>query len=160
MCMHAGGQYNEKPLSQTTKLARYLQHVGVDVIVGNHEHLVQNLEFVNNKLVTYCLGNFVSCSGVLEEPYDKMSDYSILLHIYLSEDSNVIKQSFTITKTIINEINGKESIKVRLLHDLINECDDEETKNKLISDNNVVIRKFLGNDSYNNIIQEEYEIKL
>ena len=46
MCMHAGGQYNEKPLLQTTKLARYLQNVGVDVIVGNHEHLVQNLEFV------------------------------------------------------------------------------------------------------------------
>ena len=101
MCMHEGGQYNEQPIKKTRRTVEFLIKNGIDLVVGNHEHVIHPVKFEDGKLVTFSLGNFVGTSGVLEEPFDKMSEYSILLNIYISKKYGKIyydKYTFTIVK--------------------------------------------------------------
>ena len=135
-----------------------MQKYGVDLIVGNHEHIVQQVEISNNKLAAYCLGNFVSATGVLNKPFDKMADYSILLNVYLDEQANEIKRTFTIVKIVKVEVNNTESIKVKLLCDLINDTQNELLKKQLMSDNNYITKTVLNNEIYKDIILKEYDI--
>ncbi len=158
MCIHMGGQYNKFPLKQCKKLVKCMQKYGVDLIVGNHEHIVQQVEISNNKLAAYCLGNFVSATGVLNKPFDKMADYSILLNVYLDEQANEIKRTFTIVKIVKVEVNNTESIKVKLLCDLINDTQNELLKKQLMSDNNYITKTVLNNEIYKDIILKEYDI--
>lgn len=153
MCMHAGGQYNEKPLTQTRKLAKFLHNNGIDLIVGNHEHVIQQIEFLKKGLVAYSLGNFISTNGVIEKPFDKMGDYSILLHAYLKKDkSNQIIPRFSFT--ILKIIKHKNSVKVSLLKDEIDREKDIKNKQKLILDNKKIVKMITNN--INNNIQDEY----
>ncbi len=58
--MHWGGQeYITKPLSYQKNLAKLLTENGADVILGDHPHWVQEIEFRGDKPVFYCMGNFI-----------------------------------------------------------------------------------------------------
>ena len=41
-------------------MASYLSSLGVDVIIGTHPHVIQPVTFVDDTLVIYSLGNFIS----------------------------------------------------------------------------------------------------
>lgn len=58
--MHWGTEYTHKPISSQKEIAAYLSSLGVDVIVGHHPHVVEPIEYVNDTLVIYSLGNFIS----------------------------------------------------------------------------------------------------
>ena len=100
MCLHSGGQYNDNPTPYTRDIAEFCRNAGVDVIVGNHEHLIQRID-VQNK-TAYCLGNFTSNVGIDRGPFDKDSNSSILLHLNIDADCNV-RFSFSIMMSKKNE---------------------------------------------------------
>jgi Bacterial capsule synthesis protein PGA_cap len=56
---HWGVEYQLTQSSLQRQQAQKLLDFGVDLIVGNHPHVVQNLVKVDNKIVHYSLGNFV-----------------------------------------------------------------------------------------------------
>lgn len=58
--MHWGNEYTHVPNSYQKDAAAYLASLGVDVIVGTHPHVVQPIEFIEDTLVIYSLGNMVS----------------------------------------------------------------------------------------------------
>jgi poly-gamma-glutamate capsule biosynthesis protein CapA/YwtB (metallophosphatase superfamily) len=62
--IHWGNEYQRLPTSQQRELARELIGEGVDLIIGNHSHVVQPAEYIetdnNEGLVLYSLGNFIS----------------------------------------------------------------------------------------------------
>lgn len=64
--IHWGNEYQTSPSAEQEKLAKMLNHCGVDVIFGSHPHVVQpvrtltNEESGNSTLVFYSLGNFIS----------------------------------------------------------------------------------------------------
>ena len=161
MCMHEGGQYNEQPIEKAKKIADFLIKNGVDLIVGNHEHVIQCAKFANNKLVTFSLGNFIGTTGVLKEPFDKMVEYSILLNVYLSKENekvNYDKYTFTIVKSIKDEKENGTTVKAKLLFDLIKECINEEEKQKLLQDNQKIVQIVTGKKITIDDIKKEYEI--
>jgi len=95
MCMHIGGQYNKKPSHYSKETAEYMRKKGVNLIIGNHEHVIHEADISHigdNTLTAYCLGNFVSTSGVLETPYDKNAEYSCLLHVMIDTVTKKIKK--------------------------------------------------------------------
>lgn len=58
--MHWGGQeYTQVPTSYTKKLAKLMIDNGADAILGDHPHWVQEMEFIKDKPVFYCVGNYV-----------------------------------------------------------------------------------------------------
>lgn len=67
---HFGREYEKKPNQFQKEYAQYLADLGVDVIIGTHTHVLQDVKWLNGKnghktLVAYNLGNFIS--GMLEE---------------------------------------------------------------------------------------------
>lgn len=58
--MHWGIEYTHNPVSSQREIAEYLSELGVDVIIGTHPHVVEPIEFINDTLVIYSLGNFLS----------------------------------------------------------------------------------------------------
>jgi len=61
VAMHWGEEYQlGKTNNYQREAAKYLNSLGVDVIIGTHPHVVQPVEYVGDTLVIYSLGNMVS----------------------------------------------------------------------------------------------------
>jgi len=154
MCLHSGGQYNAMPIKNTKKIMMQIANMGVDAVIGNHEHVVHYGEKITDKIITYSLGNFTSTIGVHRNPYDKMADYSILFNLYLVKENNITKPvniTFSIAKTISDGVNR---VKTVILYDLIKSCTDINERNKLLHDNLKIYNVFRNSN------EKEIELKL
>lgn len=64
--MHWGIEYKQHPSQEQRDLADWLTRQGVDLVIGNHPHVVQPMEIKQNEagvasnLIVYSLGNFIS----------------------------------------------------------------------------------------------------
>lgn len=57
--VHWGDEYKNLSNTSQQKLARELIDKGVDLVVGHHPHVVQEIESYNDKLIFFSLGNFI-----------------------------------------------------------------------------------------------------
>lgn len=160
MYMHAGGQYNPEATEDTKKLSHFLIKNGIDIVAGSHEHVVHGGRFDNagrNKIETWSLGNFCGTAGVCDEPFDKMSEYSIALNVYIAKESKLIeKVTFSILKTIKDE--KSYGIKTVPIFDLVMNEKDSGKKARITNDAINIAEKFLGEQINNPEIMEEYII--
>jgi len=60
VAMHWGVEYTHEPTKYEEDMALYLASLGVDVIIGTHPHVVQPIEYIDDTLVIYSLGNLIS----------------------------------------------------------------------------------------------------
>lgn len=158
MCLHAGGQYNSKPLTKTKKIINKIFSYGANAVICNHEHVVHCYEKArNSKVRVFSLGNFASIAGIESEPYDKMAEYSVVFNVYLSKNdkNDVINLSctFSIVKNIKLD-NGQ--IKTVLLYDLINACQNNEERFVLMADNAKICNLFTNKKIENPGLELEY----
>ena len=58
--MHWGEEYTNIPTKEQKEIAHFLSNLGVNVIIGAHPHVVQPIEYIDDTLVIYSLGNFIS----------------------------------------------------------------------------------------------------
>lgn len=84
--MHWGIEYSQKQNKEQEKLAEYLFNNGVDIIIGNHAHVVEPMEkkniiledgTVKEVFVVYSLGNFVSGQTIEHTKGTAILDISI-----------------------------------------------------------------------------------
>ena len=68
VAMHWGTEYSMEANDEQRELAQKLSEAGADIIVGNHPHVIQPIEWVNDHktIVYYAMGNMVSAQ--IEEP--------------------------------------------------------------------------------------------
>jgi poly-gamma-glutamate synthesis protein (capsule biosynthesis protein) len=71
VAMHWGVEYTDEPTEYEKDMAKYLSSLGVDVIIGTHPHVVQPVTWIDDTLVIYSLGNFISAQ-YQDENYNKM----------------------------------------------------------------------------------------
>ena len=90
-CMHWGIEYQTKPNSEQEDLADFLFQNGVDIILGNHPHVLQPMEkksvtledgTVKDCFVVYALGNFI-CDQNAENTRN-----SIILNLDITKNSD------------------------------------------------------------------------
>lgn len=67
VAMHWGTEYTNTPTNSQKEIAKYLSSLGVNVIIGTHPHVVQPIDYIDDTLVIYSLGNFISNQLVLGE---------------------------------------------------------------------------------------------
>ena len=91
--MHWGVEYQSEPNEEQKREAEYLSSLGVDVIIGTHPHVIQPVTYINDTLVIYSLGNFISAQ-------DTDGDYNCMVELMSSVD-------------VVKETKGKNS-KIRL----------------------------------------------
>lgn len=60
VAMHWGTEYTNQETSSQHEIAEYLSSLGVNLIIGSHSHVVEPITYINDTLVIYSLGNFIS----------------------------------------------------------------------------------------------------
>lgn len=60
VAMHWGIEYTHTPTNLQKETAKFLSDNGVDIIIGTHPHVIEPVEWINDTLVIYSLGNFIS----------------------------------------------------------------------------------------------------
>ena len=60
VAMHWGEEYTHDPTAEQRRLAQLLADLGVDIIIGSHPHVVQPIEWIDDTLCIYSLGNLIS----------------------------------------------------------------------------------------------------
>lgn len=58
--MHWGIEYTHTPTAHQKDAAQFLSELGVDIVLGSHPHVIQPVEFIDDTLVFYSFGNFIS----------------------------------------------------------------------------------------------------
>ena len=71
VAMHWGVEYTHEPTLYQKDMAEYLASLGVDIIIGTHPHVIQPIEWIDDTLVIYSLGNFISAQ-YQNQYYNKM----------------------------------------------------------------------------------------
>ena len=134
-CMHWGTEYRTTANSEQKDLANFLFENGVDVILGNHPHVLEPMEkktitlqdgTTKDVFVVYALGNFTADqrdeitrdSAILNLTITKNSDSKISIDkvnyvpIYMYKNTNVSTHKFKILdieKTIKDYEEGKNT---------------------------------------------------
>ena len=77
--MHWGTEYKTEPTEEQKREAKYLSDLGVDIIIGTHPHIIEPIEYINDTLVIYSLGNFISAQST-------NNDYNTMVELMTSID--------------------------------------------------------------------------
>ncbi len=144
-CMHWGTEYQTKQNSEQEELADFLFQNGVNVIIGNHPHVIQPMEkrtvtledgSTRDGFVVYALGNFICDQNavntrdsiILNLKITKHTDGSITIDnydyvpIYMYKDTSVSKHKMKIldiNKTIYNYENNLDSSITEKIYNLM-----------------------------------------
>jgi len=134
IAMHWGREYTHTPTELEVKTANFLAEQKVDIIIGTHPHVIQPVEWIDDTLVFYSLGNFISAQT-------SSSCSNLKCNIGLMS-------SLTIKKTIID---GETNIEINnIKNDLIYTYHKNYTNFKVIPFSNPQIKEYLSNyeDTY------------
>ena len=92
VAMHWGIEYEHNPNAYQKDMAEYLSNLGVNIIIGTHPHVIEPITWINNTLVIYSLGNFLSAHEVV----------NLANRIGLMTSVDIIKEENKITITNLN----------------------------------------------------------
>ena len=82
VAMHWGNEYQHYPSNSQKNVAKYLASLGVNIIIGAHPHVVQPIDFIDDTLVIYSLGNFVSSQIGVERLTGLLASATIKKEVY------------------------------------------------------------------------------
>jgi len=60
VAMHWGNEYQQNATDTQRKQAQFLAENGVDIVLGTHSHCIQPWEMIDDTVVFYSFGNFIS----------------------------------------------------------------------------------------------------
>ncbi len=63
VAMHWGVEYTHTETDIQKKTAKFLADNGVDIIIGTHPHVIEPVEWIDDTIVFYSLGNFISAQN-------------------------------------------------------------------------------------------------
>lgn len=97
--MHWGTEYKNEPTVEQQRQAEYLSSLGVDIIIGTHPHVIEPITYINDTLVIYSLGNFISAQST-------NNDYNTMTELMTSVD--IIKEEKNgQSKITLNNLNNE-----------------------------------------------------
>ena len=76
--IHWGGEYQAAPSTRQQAIAWALAQAGADVIAGHGPHVLQRMEWMDETLVAYSLGNFL-----FDQPYPQDCRWGAILRVTL-----------------------------------------------------------------------------
>ncbi len=89
VAMHWGTEYSHGVSADQTRIANYLSSIGTDIIIGAHPHVVEPVEYINDRktFVIYSLGNVISAQIGNERLTGLMM--ALTIKKYVDENDNV-----------------------------------------------------------------------
>lgn len=152
VCPHMGGQFNVEPGEYARFLANFFKELKVDVIAGNHPHVVQKAYFDNGQVIAYSLGSYNLSLSADYIVHESLPEYSMALHIYINNESRKIeKATFSIFRIIENE---KGEINVCP----ISELEKSKLTDEIYKNVTIIYNRITGQSKSNIEILEEYPL--
>ena len=148
VAMHWGVEYTHTPTKYEEDMAKFLADNDVDIVIGTHPHVIQPVEWIDDTIVFYSLGNFISAQY---QNQGTCSYYKCMVGLMSSLD---------ITKT---EYKGKTTIKIdNINNDLIYTYYTSWSRFQVIPFSNAEIKNYLPGysnvyDTYAKVIASEDE---
>lgn len=97
--MHFGTEYTLKQTPEQEQIATFLANNGVDIVIGHHPHVIEPITYINNTLVIYSLGNFISGQRTI----DQLTGLMVGVDVTKKNDEAIklenLTAEFTYTKT-------------------------------------------------------------
>ena len=146
VAMHWGREYTHTPTDLEIKTAKFLADLDIDIIIGTHPHVIQPVEWIDDTLVFYSLGNFISA-----QTSSSCSNYKCNIGLM---SSLIIKKTIT---------NGETKIEINnIQNDLVYTYHNNYTNFKVIPFSNSQIKDYLVNyqdiyKQYSDIIKSDDE---
>lgn len=148
VAMHWGVEYTHTPTKYEKDMANFLAENNVDIIIGTHPHVIQPVEWIDDTLVFYSLGNFISAQY---QNQGTCYNYKCMVGLM---------SSLTITKTVEGD---NSTIKIdNIQNDLIYTYYTSWSRFKVIPFSNSKIKEYLPNyqnvyNTYAEVIKSEDE---
>ncbi len=117
--MHWGEEYTAFPNEEERTIARELSSLGVDLVIGSHPHVIQPIEKIQDTLVFYSLGNFISAQTGMDQLVGIAPSLTILKETR-GDQSEVSFQNLSISFTYTSYDSNYRHFRV-LLFDQIEE---------------------------------------
>lgn len=72
---------------QRKKFARILEMGNVNLIIGHHPHVVRPIEYVNNRMIFYSLGNYLMTGSANITQNGILNDYGLMAKLYFKRNT-------------------------------------------------------------------------
>lgn len=105
--VHFGDEYSHTPSSRQGDIVKLLINFGADIVIGHHPHVLQPVEWIENTLVMYSLGNFISGQIGENRRVGVMIGMEIVKIRNKQNDSCRIEKRVIETPLIYTSYNGK-----------------------------------------------------
>ena len=102
-CVHWGDEGATQPNQIQKESAQIMADAGCDVIVGTHSHTIQPVEYIDDTLVIYSLGNFISAQN---KPVNMMGGAIKFEFVLKGEEKSIENVKF---EPLINQYEGRFS---------------------------------------------------
>lgn len=112
VAMHWGTEYSFGVSDSQEKIANYLSSLGVDIIIGAHPHVIEPIEYINDTLVIYSLGNFISDQDTNDKLTGLMMSVDIKKIVDKDEKSVIIENPKAELLYTKSQPSGKRNFKV------------------------------------------------
>ena len=132
VCIHSDLEFTNSPALWRVSLCRELAELGPDMIIQHHPHTLQGIEYWQNTLIAYSLGNFI---------------FPIHRSEYMSNRTGHVEESIYLVVDISEDVDGQRKIS----HDII-----------ALTINKVGVTEIASPDNQQNIKQkvQKYSAKL
>lgn len=103
--IHWGKEFTYEVDDTQRELANFFSELNVDIVVGSHAHNIQPMERINNTLVFYGMGNFVSADDDISrttEEFNNAYQIGLLSQVTIKKENNTTKIDQVTTEPIIN----------------------------------------------------------
>lgn len=153
--LHSGGQFNKEVGTFTKEIVDILTKLPIDIVIGNHPHVVQKFEIVNDKPVFYSLGNFLFSPNSEYVNFKYKPQYSIKVNTYW-DNAEIAKINIEILKVVELDKNHAQIVNT---FEYIDNCDMNE-RIKLKEDCNFILNTVFNteNKKYINKLEKEYNV--
>ncbi len=78
LSFHWGVEYKVNPNSKQRNIAQRAVNAGADIILAQHPHVVQGLDFIDDKFIAYSLGNFV-----FDQMWSEETKEGLVVRVYI-----------------------------------------------------------------------------
>ncbi|WZL71468.1 CapA family protein [Clostridiaceae bacterium 35-E11] len=128
--LHWGNEYQQQPNEQQRRMAQALASFGVDIIFGSHPHVLQPIEWIQQKegskntLIVYSMGNFLS-NQRYEIMKNRYTEDGIIVNVIFNKDldnNSLSLKEVSYTPTWVHKYleDGKRVYEVLPLTDALN----------------------------------------
>lgn len=109
VAMHWGEEYTFIETDYQRQLAQELANIDVDIVIGNHAHVIEPVEWIDDTLVFYAFGNIISAQYITGSDMKSIGLGNIVENQkYSVETLSGMLASVNVTKTTIDGVSSVE----------------------------------------------------